>query len=133
QDNFYAYTDKRLLDELRKAVAAKTFEYAAGSQFFHKGNLASFKEISFYEANIQITFYAENSKVIDGVDCYRMETDIDYYRDPASHILLEVIPNTVGGGLTNPLEAYQLRWIASRVAGRPVFEPLYTVELKKEK
>lgn len=132
QNNFFAYADKRLVDELRKAVAQRTFEYAAGSQFFHAGNIASFKELSFYEANVQMTFYADG-KTIDGVDCYRMETDIDYYRDPAAHILLEVLPNTIGGALTSPLEGYQLRWIASRVAGRPVFEPLYTVELKKKK
>lgn len=132
QNKFFVYVDRSLVAKMRAAVAAKTWEYAAGASVFHKGNTASFKEVSFWEANVQITFYETDSKVIDGVDVVRVDTDIDYYRDPASHIILEVIPNTAGGGMTNPLECYQLRWIASHAkSGAPVFDPPYVVEPKQ--
>ncbi|MCA9805536.1 MAG: hypothetical protein KC777_26380 [Cyanobacteria bacterium HKST-UBA02] len=132
QDKFFAYVDRRLVGELRAAVAAGIFEYAAGADVFHKGNTASFKETDFWEANVQITFYERDSRVVDGIELVRVDTDIDYYRDPAAHILLEVIPNTLGGKMTNPLEVYQLRWIASRssrnVRGGMVFDPPYVIE-----
>lgn len=127
QDNIWGYADARLVDQLKKAVAAGTFEYAAGSMVFHPGNTGSFKERSFYEANVQITFYENDRKVIDGVDCVKVETDIDYYRDPAAHIILEVLPNTVAGRITDPAQVYQLRWIAARQKGSVPFEPPYTI------
>lgn len=130
-NKFFVYVDRSLVAKMRAAVAGGTWEYAAGASVFHKGNTASFKEVSFWEANVQITFYERDSKIVDGVDVVRVDTDIDYYRDPASHIILEVLPNTIGGGMTNPLECYQLRWIASRArVGAPVFDPPYVVEPK---
>ncbi|MBK9141537.1 MAG: hypothetical protein IPM23_03505 [Candidatus Melainabacteria bacterium] len=132
QDKFFAYVDRRLVGELRAAVAAGVFEYAAGADVFHKGNTASFKETDFWEANVQITFYERDSRMVDGIELVRVDTDIDYYRDPAAHILLEVLPNTLGGKMTDPLEVYQLRWIASRssrnVRGGLVFDPPYVIE-----
>jgi hypothetical protein len=49
-----------------------------------------------------------------------------------AHALLEVIPNafeklTGQTGLTDPKLVYVLRWIASRHAGVPNFDPLYTI------
>jgi len=134
QSNFFAWADKRLASELRKSVAqSKTWEFAAGSQVFHPGNTGSFKERSFYEANVQITMYEQTTRVIDGVEVVRIETDIDYYRDPAAHIILEVLPNTFGNGITDPLTVYQLRFIASRTSGNSTaFEPLYTIETVKK-
>lgn len=132
QNNFFAYADKRLAVELRKMVAqGKSFGNAAGSQVFHAGNTGSFKELSFYDANVQITLYENDTRIIDGVEVVRVETDIDYYRDPLAHIILEVIPNSIGGAITDPLQVYQLRFIASRIHNGPAFEPLYTVEPMK--
>jgi len=44
-----------------------------------------------------------------------------------AHTLLEVIPNTLGHGLTNPQVVYVLRWIAGRHAGVPEFDPGYVL------
>ena len=56
-----------------------------------------------------------------------VEPDIDHYKDLAAHSLLEVIPNTVTHGLTNPEAVYVLRWIAGRHAGVAEFNPPYTI------
>jgi hypothetical protein len=56
-----------------------------------------------------------------------VEPDMDYYKDPAAHILLEVIPNTLTHRLTHPAEVYVLRWIAGQTAGIPESAPLYTI------
>ncbi len=132
QNNFFGYVDQRLVADLRREVARGTWEPAAGSQVFHGGNTASFKEINFWEANVQITFYEQNSKVVNGVTVVLVEVDIDYYRDTAAHVLLEVLPNQFGGN-TDPTQCYQLRWIAARHYGAPAFEPLYTIVPKQGK
>jgi len=54
-------------------------------------------------------------------------SDIDYFKDLAAHALLEVLPNALSGGLTNPEEVYVLRWIAGRHAGVAEFKPPYTI------
>jgi hypothetical protein len=46
---------------------------------------------------------------------------------PLLHTLLEVIPNAITHGLTDPKEVYVLRWIAGRHAGVPEFTPPYTI------
>ena len=46
---------------------------------------------------------------------------------PLAHAILEVAANGIGGSLTDPREVYVLRWIAGRRAGRPEFNPLYTI------
>jgi hypothetical protein len=57
----------------------------------------------------------------------KVEPDIDYYKDLGAHALLEVVPNKLSGGLTDPRQVYVLRWIAGRRAGVPEFDPLYTI------
>ena len=66
-------------------------------------------------------------RTINGLDCIKLEPDIDYYKDPGAHVLLEVLPNAITGGLTNPAAVYVLRWIAGRHAGVPEFAPPYTI------
>ena len=44
----------------------------------------------------------------------------------AAHTLLEVIPNAVTRGLTDPKKVYVLCWIAGKHAGVPEFAPPYT-------
>jgi len=52
---------------------------------------------------------------------------VSYFLKPSAHAILEVIPNTVTGGLTNPKDVYLLRWIAGQRAGLPEFAPPYTI------
>ena len=65
--------------------------------------------------------------MIDGVNCVKIEPDIDYYRDAGVHLLLEVAVNAFGS-LSDPRMVYVLRWIAGQRDGIPEFNPLYTIQ-----
>jgi hypothetical protein len=127
QDRFFAYCDLELINQVRTAAAQGEFALEIGPGFFHPGATASWKQIQFGEANVQLTFHEEEKATIGGVPCIVVEPDIDYYKDLAAHTLLEVIPDALTGGLTNPQEVYVLRWIAGRHAGVPEFNPPYTI------
>ena len=127
QDRFFGYADAKLLDQVRLAAQQGLFAPEPGSFIFHPGATSSYKQVQFGEANVQLTFHEEDRQTIGGVDCVKVEPDIDYYKDLGAHALLEVIPNGVTGGLTDPRQVYVLRWIAGRHAGIPEFDPLYTI------
>jgi hypothetical protein len=127
QDRFFAYADKELIDQVVQAAGHGDFAPEFGSGLLHPGATRSYKQVQFGEANVQLTFHEGDTRQIDGVDRVKVEPDIDYYRDLGAHTLLEVIPNTFTGGLTNPKEVYVLRWIAGRHAGIPEFNPPYTI------
>ena len=78
---------------------------------------------------MQLTFHEGRTRTVDGVDCVVVEPDIDYYKDLAAHALLEVLPNKISGGKTDPRSVYVLRWMAGRHAGVPEFDPPYTIEV----
>ena len=128
QDRFFAYCDSQLLDQVRTAAAQGEFAPEIGPGFFHPGATASWKQIQFGEANVQLTFHENDTAVIDGLQCIEVEPDIDYYKDALAHALLEAFPNGLTGGLTNPETVYVLRWIAGRHAGNPEFNPPYIIE-----
>ncbi len=127
QDRFFAWCDIGLIDQVKAAAAAGKFAVENSPGIFHPGATSSWKQIEFGEANIQLTFHENEKLVVNGVNCTMVEPDIDYYRDPAAHTILEVIPNGFTHTLTNPAEVYVLRWIAGRTAGIPEFAPLYTI------
>jgi hypothetical protein len=126
QDRFFAYCDAKLIDIVRDAAAHNMFAEEKGSNVFHPGSTASWKQVLFDEANVQLTFHESDTKMIGGVKCVVIEPDIDYYKDIVSHSILEVIPNTFTGGLTQPALVYVLRWIVGRRAGGD-FRPPYTI------
>jgi hypothetical protein len=128
QDRFYGWADAVLYDEVRTAAAQGSFSREMGFASFHAGATDSYKQIQFGEANVQLTFHANDKKVIDGVNCIKMEPDIDYYKDLAAHTLLEVVSNSLSGSLTDPSQVYVLRWIAGRHAGVPEFDPPYLID-----
>jgi hypothetical protein len=127
QDRFFAWCDVALIDQVKIAAAAGKFAVEIDPGLLHPGATSSWKQIQFGEANVQLTFHEGNKETIDGVNCVMIEPDIDYYRDPAAHIILEVIPNAITHTLTEPSEVYVLRWIAGQTAGIPEFDPLYTI------
>jgi hypothetical protein len=127
QDRFFAYCDATLVDQVRTAAAHGEFAPETGPGFFHPGATASWKQLQFGEANVQLTFHEGDQVLIDGVPCVGLEPDIDYYKDVGAHALLEVIPSMVTGGLSNPETVYVLRWIAGRHAGVPEFSPPFTI------
>lgn len=131
KSRFFGYADKRLVEELTSEVKRGTWTADPGSFVFHPGSTASFREKRFGEANMQVTFYENNAVVIDGVVCVKVEIDIDYYRDPAAHAILEVLPHLFTGGESDPLTVYQLRWIAARRAGND-FAPPFRILAKQK-
>jgi hypothetical protein len=126
QDRFYAYCDVKLIGAVRDAAAHHMFAEEPNPGAFHPGATKSWKQILFDEANVQLTFHEGDTKVIGGVDCVKVEPDIDYYKDLISHTILEVIPNKFTGGLTEPALVYVLRWIVGRRAGGD-FNPPYVI------
>ena len=128
QDRFLAYADQKLVDQVKTAASQGLFSPEVGSGFFHPGATSSFKQIQFGEANVQLTFHDQTRRTIEGISCVKVEPDIDYYRDLAAHALLEVLPNSITGSLTDPKSVYSLRWIAGRRAGVPEFAPPFTID-----
>jgi hypothetical protein len=127
QDRFYAWADPALYDEVKLAASHGVFTREADFALFHHGATDSYKQVQFGEANVQLTFHANDTKEIDGVTCILMEPDIDYYKDLAAHALLEVVSNGISGSLTDPRQVYVLRWIAGRHAGVREFHPPYVI------
>jgi hypothetical protein len=127
QDRFFSFADKSLVDQVRRAAMEGEFAAEPSSGLFHPGATSSFKQVQFGEANVQLTFHEKDTKKIDGVECIKVEPDIDYFTDGGAHTLFEVIPNTITHGLTDPKKVYVLRWIAGKHAGVPEFTPPYTI------
>jgi hypothetical protein len=127
QDRFYAWADPALVSQVKTATQHGEFAPEFGTSLLHSGATSSFKQIQFGEANVQLTFHENNKRTIDGMECIAVEPDIDYYKDLGAHALLEVIPNMITGGLTDPKFVYVLRWIAGRHAGVPDFDPPYVI------
>lgn len=128
QDRFFAFARAEIVDQVRRAAVQHVFSPEHGSAIFHPGATTSFKEIRLGEANVQLTFHENDTREIDGEACVLVEPDIDYYKDLGAHTLLEVIPNSVRGSLSDPKTVYMLRWIAGRHGGLPEFTPPYTIE-----
>jgi len=129
QDRFFGYADRSIVEQVRRAAADGEFSPEPNTGLFHPDATSSFKQIQFGEANVQLTFHEKDTKKIDGVDCIKIEPDIDYFQDLGAHALLEVIPNAITHGLTEPKLVYVLRWIAGRHAGVPEFAPPYMIAL----
>jgi hypothetical protein len=128
-DRIFGYADAKLVDQVRLAAQQGEFDTEPAIDLsLHGDATSSFKQIQFGEANVQLTFHEKNRREIGGVDCVYVEPDIDYYKDPAAHLLLELIPNGLTGNVSSPRVVYVLRWIAGRHAGIPEFDPLYTIE-----
>ncbi len=127
QDRFFAWCDKELIDQVKRAAAEGKFKVENAPKLFHQGATSSWKQIQFGEANVQLTFHEGQTSTIKGVDCVMVEPDMDYYKDLGAHTFFEVVPHGFNHSLTDPTEVYVLRWIAGQTAGVPEFAPLYTI------
>jgi len=127
QDRFFAWCDRSLIDQVRVAATKKLFSEEPAPGLLHPGATHSWKEVHYGEANVQLTFHENDAQKIGAVDCVTLEIDIDYFRDPLAHAILEVLPNGLTHSLTNPVEVYVLRWMAGQMARTPEFAPLYIV------
>jgi len=130
QDRFFAYADKALIPDVVKAAAFGAFAQEQDPGIFHPGSTLSYKQVQFDVTNVQLTFHEGNTLSVPGpdgtaIDCVVVEPDIDYFKDLLAHFFLEVVPNKVSDGLTDPRQVHVLRWMAGKQAGLD-FDPLYT-------
>lgn len=128
QDRFFAWADPALVDQVIRSAADGLFSPEPGTAIFHPGATRSYKQIQFGEANVQLTFHENDTQVVDGLQCIKIEPDIDYYKDLGAHALFEVAANALTHSLTDPRQVYVLRWMAGRQAGIPEFSPPYTLD-----
>lgn len=138
-DRFWAWVDARLADRIAKLAALHSFAEEQDAAHWHPGirgqvqpATRSWKQTRFDVSNVQLTFHERDTRRIsvDGtpVDCVIVEPDIDYYKDILSHGLLEVLPNLITGGKTDPRQVYCLRWMATKLEGvQPDFSPPVTI------
>ena len=127
QDRFFAWAERALVDQVVEAAQHGKFAPEVGTAIFHPGATRSYKQVQFGEANVQLTFYENDNATIGGVECIKVEPDIDYYKDPLAHALLEVAANGIAHSMTDPRQVYVLRWMAGRHAGVPNFNPPYGI------
>jgi hypothetical protein len=134
QDRFFCYVDASILPDIRQAAKQGSFAQEANPSMFHPGSTESYKQTQFDVANVQLTFHGKDVHPLPGPDgnpvpCVKIEPDIDYYKDLLAHGLLEVLPNAITKGLTDPLVVYMLRWVAAkRIPGIAEFDPLFTIQ-----
>jgi len=120
RDRFFAYVDRSLVLQLK---ATKSPELHVGGdtvfarlrffQILHRHATSSFKETELERANLQLSFHENERLTVNGIDCVRVDTDIDYYRRFA-HSFKEVIPNLVLHRRSSPIRVFQLRWQATK-------------------
>jgi hypothetical protein len=140
-DRFWAWVDARLADRIATLAALHSFAEEQDAAGWHPGipgrvlpATRSWKQTRFDVTNVQLTFHEGNTRNIprqDGtsVSCVIVEPDIDYYKDILAHGLLEVLPNLLTGGKTDPRQDYSLRWMATKLEGvKPNFNPPCTIE-----
>jgi len=128
EDRFFGWADPKLTHLLEIATQKKEFAPEFDPSIFHGTATRSWKQIQFGEANVQLTFHEKDPiQQIGGINCVKIEPDIDYYKDLLAHFLLEVAVNGLTHSLTDPKQVYVLRWIAGRHAGVADFDPPYVI------
>jgi len=126
QDRFFCFADIALIDQILCAKDQFIFKPVPARP--HPGAIRRFEQVVFGEANVQLTLHENDTRVIDGVTCFKLEPSIDYFKDPGAHLLLEVLVNSPQGAMVDPRVFYVLRWIAGRHAGVPEFNAPYTLQ-----
>ncbi len=127
QDRFFAWVEPQYIHELELGTQQGAWQQQVVPGILHPGATRAWKQAQLENANLNPTAHENDIRVIDGRTYVLMETDIDFYKDKLAHIFLEVIPNLVVGGLTDPRLVYQLRWNAGASIDLPSFAPPYVV------
>jgi hypothetical protein len=127
QDRFFGYIDPAMISAVVATAADGGFAEEKNPGAFHKGATLSYKQIEYPYSNVQLTFHQNDKLVIDGLECVMFEPDMDLYKDLLDHGLLEVLPNLLTHGLTDPIDILSLRWLDTTDALEPPFDPGYTL------
>jgi len=127
QDRFFAWADPELINQIERAKRQPRPVFMNAPFALHPGATRSYKEVEFGEANVQLTFHENDRLMVDGVNCVKVEPDMDYFKNLLNHGIIEVLVNAFGS-LTDPKVVYVLRWMAGQRAGMAEFNPLYTIQ-----
>jgi hypothetical protein len=142
-DRFWAWVDARLADRIARMADLQAFAPETDAAHWHPGlpghappvlpATRSWKQTRFDVTNVQMTFHEDDratrkTPLGESVQCVVVEPDIDYYKDLLAHGLLEVLPNALTKGKTDPRKVYSLRWMATKQEGLAAFDPPVTVD-----
>lgn len=129
QDRFFCYIDPAMIPAVVATAADGEFAEEKNPGAFHTGATLSYKQVEYSYSNVQLTFHqnAADLKVIDGLECVLFEPDMDLYKDLLDHGVLEVLPNLLTHGLTDPIDILSLRWLDTTDAYESPFDPGYTL------
>jgi hypothetical protein len=138
-DRIWAWVEVGLAERIKKMADLHAFAAEADPGHWHPAvdgitaATRSWKQTRFDVCNVQMTFREGTSDLrttSDGrkVNCIVVEPDIDYYKDLLAHGLLEVLPNGVTKGKTDPRMVYSMRWMAYLTEGMAAFNPPCMIE-----
>lgn len=129
QDRFFGYIDPAMIPAVVAAATEGEFAEEKDPGNFHPGATLSYKQTEYDYSNVQLTFHqnAADRKVIDGLECVMFEPDMDLYKSLLDHGVLEVLPNLLTHGLTDPIDILSLRWLDTTDAYEDPFDPGYTL------
>jgi hypothetical protein len=118
-DRFMGWVDRAMVPLLENGP------FKPSPAGLHAGATRTFKQLQFPFANIQFSLH-ENDQHPTRPELVLVEFDMDLYQDLLLHGLLEVLPNHLTGGKTDPRMVYMLRWMAGKQQGQD-FAPPYVI------
>ena len=118
-DRFQGWVDPALITLLENGP------FKPSPAGLHAGATRTFKQLQFPFGNIQFSLH-ENDRHPTHPELVLVEFDMDLYQDLLLHGLLEVLPNHLTGGKTDPRDVYQLRWMAGKQQAQN-FAPPYVI------
>jgi hypothetical protein len=129
QDRFFGYIDPAMIPAVVATAADGGFAQEQDPGALHPGATLSYKQTEYDYSNVQLTFHqnAADLKMVGDLECVLFEPDMDLYRDLLDHGLLEVLPNLLTHGLTDPIDILSLRWLDTTDANEPPFDPGYAL------
>jgi hypothetical protein len=129
QDRFFGYIDPAMIPAVEATAKDGGFAEEKDPGILHPGATLSYKQTEYDYSNVQLTFHQnpEDLKPIDGLQCVLFEPDMDLYKDLLDHGVLEVLPNLLTHGKTDPVDILSLRWLDTTDAHESPFDPGYTL------
>jgi hypothetical protein len=129
QDRFFAYIDPAMIPAVEATAKDGGFAEEKDPGILHPGATLSYKQIEYDYSNVQLTFHqnAADLKMVGDLQCVKFEPDMDLYKDLLDHGVLEVLPNLLTHGKTDPVDILSLRWLDTTDALESPFDPGYTL------
>jgi len=124
-DRFFAWASVDIIPVLEYLVKIGELKRESCPRLWgHPGATRSYKLVKYKKGNFQITLHEKRTRVIGGVRCLLVETDVDYFKQLFRHTLEEVLPHKLFRGLTNPRKVYVIEWLEQQASGAD-FAPWY--------